>query len=523
MNSNKETGSYYTPCNVIDFMIEYLKKNKQDFTSVLEPSAGDGRFLSDLLPISEHVKAIELFEEKVNDIQQEYAAANLDVQRANFLDYAINTEERYSLIIGNPPYISPKVMDTEDINKAKNLCEAEKINTSVMQNMWLAFVVGACKLLKQNGTIFFVLPMEFLQVQYAEKLRKYLEDKFNTIHIISFKNSIFPDIEQDVCLVYMTNSNKKIPYILYEIFESPNCTTPLFSNSIKKSKPLRKWSNAVLSDKDISLLKDKSANYKMIKNMGVSAPGIVTGGNKFFIITEESVKKYNCEKLVIPILQKSSYISENTIIVDELVLEKLKSNKKPVYLLDLAKIEEKNIPMKLKEYLDWAAEQKVGDIELKDRYKCTNRKPWYGVPIVNKGDVIFFKRYDLVPRVYINRANVHTTDAGYHIRLDAKWDKDSFVFCFYNSLTLAQCEYQGRYYGGGVNELVPSEFKELTIPYRKIKKEDVNKLNNMFIKNTELDEIVEFVNSKTIAEDMNENLVEQIENVRKLLIQRRLG
>lgn len=60
--------------------------------------------------------------------------------------------------------------------------------------------------------------MEFLQVQYAEKLRGYLEQKFNTIHIISFEQSIFPEIEQDVCLVYLTNKQRCPAHILYEIY-----------------------------------------------------------------------------------------------------------------------------------------------------------------------------------------------------------------------------------------------------------------------------------------------------------------
>lgn len=36
---------------------EYLKKKRQNFSSVLEPSVGDGRFLSALLSVSGEVKA----------------------------------------------------------------------------------------------------------------------------------------------------------------------------------------------------------------------------------------------------------------------------------------------------------------------------------------------------------------------------------------------------------------------------------------------------------------------------------
>lgn len=136
--------------------------------------------------------------------------------------------------------------------------------------------------------------------------------------------------------------------------------------------------------------------------------------------------------------------------------------------------------------------------------------------------MIFFKRYHVLPRVYINRANIHTTDAGYHIRLKEGLDKDSVVFCFYNSLTLAQCEFQGRYYGGGVSELVPSEFKALPIPYSKIEREDIEKLDRMFREKNQVEEIVSFVNSKTLMLDMEENTVIDIENIRRKLVKRRL-
>lgn len=61
MNTDKETGSYYTPYELVEFMVSYLKKEQQDFANVLEPSVGDGRFISALLSVSREIKAIELF------------------------------------------------------------------------------------------------------------------------------------------------------------------------------------------------------------------------------------------------------------------------------------------------------------------------------------------------------------------------------------------------------------------------------------------------------------------------------
>lgn len=523
MDNNKETGSYYTPHKLISFMIDYLVNNNQNFANVLEPSAGDGRFLSKLLPISEHVKAIEVFEDKVLQINDNYLCDKLVVEQRNFLEYALKTQERFSLIVGNPPYISPKVMKAEDLDIAKKICTSENIDKSVMQNMWLAFVVGSSRILEKNGTIFFVLPTEFLQVQYAEKLRMELENRFNTIHIIGFEEPIFPEIEQDVCLVYMKNEKNGTAHITYEVYRNTTEKKALFNNTIKKNKPLKKWSNAILKDEDIILLKEKTAKYRKVEQLGISAPGIVTGGNKFFILSGKDVDKYHCEKYVIPILQKSSYISNNTITIDDNMWKNLAKKNKPMYLLDLENYELQDLPNELVKYLECIKDEEVGGQKLIQRFKCANRKPWYGVPIVNKGDIVFFKRYHKVPRVYINQINIHTTDAGYHIRLNEGIDKESAVFCFYNSLTLAQCEFEGRYYGGGVSELVPSEFKQLVIPYRDIDRAEVDKLNQLFQDKVDLEKIVAYVNEKTICLDMNIDEVKKIEYIRRRLIERRIG
>ena len=63
MDSDKLSGTYYTPPDAIQFMMEYLKKEQQDFSNVLEPSAGDGRFLPLLQENASHITAIELFQE----------------------------------------------------------------------------------------------------------------------------------------------------------------------------------------------------------------------------------------------------------------------------------------------------------------------------------------------------------------------------------------------------------------------------------------------------------------------------
>ena len=91
----------------------------------------------------------------------------------------------------------------------------------------------------------------------------------------------------------------------------------------------------------------------------------------------------------------------------------------------------------------------------------------------------------------------------------------------FRSMTLAQCEFYGRYYGGGVRELVPSEFKKIVIPYRKIEEGDVGHLKELFRKEASSFEIVSFVNSKTLEKDIPEDSILKLEKMRKQLIRQR--
>lgn len=167
-----------------------------------------------------------------------------------------------------------------------------------MKNMWVAFVMAAVSCLDIGGTIFFVLPMEFLQVQYAEKIRSFLEGYFDTIHILSFQERMFPEIEQESCLVYLTNEFKNQPCINFKIYVRLDSETPCYASGIERNKPLKKWTNAILSDEDIDLLNVFDSKYKKISEMCEASPGIVTGANSEFILTKEQVETLECQKVI---------------------------------------------------------------------------------------------------------------------------------------------------------------------------------------------------------------------------------
>jgi hypothetical protein len=72
------------------------------------------------------------------------------------------------------------------------------------------------------------------------------------------------------------------------------------------------------------------------------------------------------------------------------------------------------------------------------------------------------KRSSDTPRLILNRLSAYTTDTAYRIRSDVAPEK--LVYCFLNALTALSAELEGRHYGGGVLELVPSEIEKVIVP-----------------------------------------------------------
>ena len=105
--------------------------------------------------------------------------------------------------------------------------------------------------------------------------------------------------------------------------------------------------------------------------------------------------------------------------------------------------------------------------------------PWYKVPSVYSAPIAMLKRAHHYPRLVLNRADVYTTDTAYRI-CPIEVRAETLVFGFVNSLTCLTAEIEGRHYGGGVLELVPSEIEKLLIPIIKTTTADLNTADKNF-------------------------------------------
>ena len=191
------------------------------------------------------------------------------------------------------------------------------------------------------------------------------------------------------------------------------------------------------------------------------------------------VNEYGLSDVAYPMFGRSEHC--RGIIYDE---EQHKQNALCGYPTNFIYFDTEEAGQNHQDYIEYG--EKLG---LPNRYKCRIRKPWYKVPSVYASRVSMLKRSNGMPRLILNEAGAYTTDTAYRISANEGVQNEAMVYCFINSLTALSAELEGRFYGGGVLELVPSEIEHLLLIYID-KKWDIQKLNSD-IKEKGKDELLE--------------------------------
>lgn len=535
MINQKENGSYYTPEIMADFIVKRIFDTKcyklPKKVSVLEPSVGDGIFIQSLLnntvskktdtsleiverDSEELNKAISLFKESKNK------KIKLESHLLDFLEFQKTNQRKYDLVIGNPPYIKKNHLTKRQLELCEKIHQKANLSDKKIKNIWTAFLISGVESLSENGVISFVLPAELLQVSYAKELRDYLRKTLHKIEVFAFNELVFDGIEQDVIIIIGTKSSKEKGVSFFQANKLTDLKKPhlIPGNTNIDRDTLDKWTNYILSEEELNFLDSFKKDIKAVKDYAKVQVGIVTAANNFFIVDKSVVDKFELRPYTKKILQKSSLIPQSLSITqnDFSVLEK---KGKPVFLLTLPDESEDSLPRKIKEYIK-AGENK----SIHKGYKCLIRNNWFHVSSVWASEGLFIKRSNLFPRILTNDAKIMVTDAFYRISMKDSYEIKSLSFCFFNSLTFIFTELEGRYYGGGVLELVPNEFKNISVPYFKINTRNVEKLDLMLRNKKPLEEILKFTNRIVLKEKLklSDEKINKISKIYTKLVKRRL-
>lgn len=312
-----------------------------------------------------------------------------------------------------------------------------------------------------------VIPSEIVHVLHAQSLRTYLGTECSKVVIIDPQEIWFEGTLQGAVIIM---AEKKMDYheptqgVAIESIRGfdflENDPNQLFNNAagINGETVAGKWTKALFSPEELAFYNETCRHeaIHLFSQIATVDVGIVTGANKFFLIDDETVKHHNLHDYVHPMFGRSEHCKG--VIYNEAQHQSNRDSGNPTNFL-LLEDELDAYPENIKHYIAQGEQE-----ELHKRYKCRIRKPWYKVPSVYATAVGMLKRCHDAPRLISNQIGAYTTDTAYRIRPLGNIDPDALVYCFMNPITAISAELNGRYYGGGVLELVPSEIEKLWIP-----------------------------------------------------------
>ena len=220
-NIKKNNGIYFTPPSCVNDNLTLLQPYIKKIINVLEPSCGSCEYITALHKLFPHLVITGI---EYNDtIYQSILQLNNDkinIQNIDYLNY--NTDDKYDLIIGNPPYF---VMKKEDVDKSYHTFFEGR------PNIFILFIIKSIQLLKDDGILSFILPKNFLNCLYYDKTRKYIGNHFQILNIIDC-NDKYIETQQDTILLIIqkTNNRNNTAFIL----ENNNYT--IFANQYNNTK-----------------------------------------------------------------------------------------------------------------------------------------------------------------------------------------------------------------------------------------------------------------------------------------------
>ncbi len=496
----KLRGGYYTPPQIAAFLLQWGMSGLTH-PDILEPSCGDGVFFEQMQNLNMDFTSflgIELDEEEANKALA-IDLPDAEIQNRDFHEFCLTTNQRFDLVVGNPPFIRYQYYDQSLQSLAADIFKKAKLKYSKLTNAWVTFIVGSSLLLKERGKIAFVVPADILQVSYAKQLRNHLIKTFNQVNIISFEQLVFDDIQQEVVLLLCEKDGSGRHNIDHVDVKDISALQFLLNgglhfNTKTVNKDSDKWSYYFLSEEEISFIENLSSNAEHhIGDYASVEVGITTGANQYFTVPKSIVDFYGLDDFAKPMVGRSVQVSSLDFTTHDWQKNVNKGSR--AHLLVFRSKEEIANHDGAKEYI--ASGEADG---INKGYKTSIRDDWFVIPSVKLSDALFLRRNHLFPRLVLNSAQAYTTDTMHRVFFKLGTNHKAFVASYYNSLSFAHAEIVGRNFGGGVLELMPSEVESIYLPYNEDNDMIFDEIDAMLRKGESIDKILDFTDQKILIE-----------------------
>ena len=228
-----KNGIVFTPLYICDYIVKHTIKNFNDATKIIDPSCGCGIFIIstlNYLKSKTNKKIVDILENNIYgiDINEKniertkillslYCILNgedkdtikFNIVQADSLFFKWNDLfkiDKFDYIIGNPPYVNNHDLKEEYIKK---LSSTFSTTTEGTFNIFYAFIEKSMDYLSEDGKLGYIIPNNFIHIQSARPLRKFIRENNYLNKIIDFKdNTIFYPVLTYNCIMFLSKNNK---------------------------------------------------------------------------------------------------------------------------------------------------------------------------------------------------------------------------------------------------------------------------------------------------------------------------
>ncbi|MBU6267065.1 MAG: Eco57I restriction-modification methylase domain-containing protein [Sphingomonadales bacterium] len=466
-------GQFATPTALATEILAYAGSFLPDGEAIrfLDPAIGTGAFYSALRTIYHGgqiaaARGYEIDPHYGDPARQFWQSTELDLHLADFTKQA--PDPRFNMLICNPPYVRHHHLTSEDKGRLQLAAtKAAGFRLTGLSGLYCYFMALAHAWMEEGAIAGWLVPSEFMDVNYGQALKRYLLEQVTLLHIHRFDpNDVqFADARVSSAVVWF---RKAPPPAGHEVRFTcgGTLTQPTAERRVAVQVLAReaKWTRFPAQEVRVRHTGATLSDFFKIKR------GIATGDNGFFILAEEEIIRRSLPiEAFRPILPSPRHIKVDEIVAEADGLPRLDRR---LFLLDPG-MPEHEIARRwpaLEAYL-----QEGRAKGLHERYLCRHRSVWYAqelrppAPIVctymGRGDTRSGRPFRfLLNHSRATVANVYLAmyptplmeramqfDPGL---LRRTWE-------FLNRINPEQLLGEGRVYGGGLHKLEPRELAKV--------------------------------------------------------------
>lgn len=347
-----------------------------------DPAVGSGSFFSAALAAfgRERIASavgIELDPSFCDAAKALWSSAGLEVIAGDFTRIVGNGSRPPSpnLILANPPYVRHHHLQRRDKERLQALAyQMTGVDVNGLAGLYVYFVLLATAWMEEGGCAAWLIPSEFMDVNYGAAVKQYLTDRVTLIRVHRFDPDEvqFDDaLVSSVVIVFQKASPPRghaVNFSFGGTFNEPCAAELIALDELRSSRKWTVYPSHAKNDRRVASDDQGPALGDLFRVQR----GIATGSNKFFVLPRAEAERRQLPKQFLrPILPSPRHLKATVIdsdhdgyplidgqlcLIDCDLPEHLVESKQPA----------------LWEYLQTAESQGI-----LGRYLIGNRTPWY--------------------------------------------------------------------------------------------------------------------------------------------------